>query len=155
MWKAGLLEYDAAQEVDWKWQAADGCQTKAPLGGQATGKNPTDRGKRGTKRSLLVEGKGVPIAIVVSGAQRHALKLLAKTLELKVLESEVSAPAPEEQNLCLDKAYTGESARQIRPRTRLCASRSRQSKRQSETQRRKTQGTSVDSRSDTFLVESV
>lgn len=113
MWKAGLLEYDAAQGVDWKWQAADGCQTKAPLGGQATGKNPTDRGKSGTKRSLLVEGKGVPIAIVVSGAQRHDLKLLAKTLDLKVLDSEVSEPETKEQNLCLDKAYTGEPARQL------------------------------------------
>ncbi len=29
----------------------DGVMTKAPFGGAATGANPTDRGKRGTKRS--------------------------------------------------------------------------------------------------------
>ena len=36
VWKQGLLEYDALQGLDWKWQAMDGAMTKAPLGG---GKN--------------------------------------------------------------------------------------------------------------------
>ena len=60
MWRVGLEEYDEVKGVEWKWQAADSCQTKAPLGGEATGPNPTDRSKRGTKRSLLVEGRGLP-----------------------------------------------------------------------------------------------
>jgi len=33
--------------IDWSWLAADGAMTKAPLGGWATGPNPTDRGKKG------------------------------------------------------------------------------------------------------------
>lgn len=37
----------------WEWQAIDGAMTKAPLGGAGTGANPTDRGKKGTKRSIL------------------------------------------------------------------------------------------------------
>ena len=32
--------------------------TKAPSGGGATGSNPTDRGKSGTKSRELVEGHG-------------------------------------------------------------------------------------------------
>lgn len=113
MFKAGVLEYDAVKGLDLKWQAVDGCQTKAPLGGQKTGKNPTDRGKSGTKRSLLVEGKGVPLAIVVDAAQRHDLKLLAKTLDAKVIDRAVAEAATEDQNLCLDKAYAGAPAQQI------------------------------------------
>lgn len=109
MWKLGLSEYDEAKGLELKWQSADGCQTKAPLGGAATGKNPTDRAKSGTKRSLLVEGSGVPIAIVVDKAARHDLKLLAKTLDARVVEVEEEA----EQHLCLDKSYSGEPAQQI------------------------------------------
>jgi putative transposase len=39
--------------------------TKAPLGKEQTGPNPTDRAKRGMKRSLLVEGTGIPVCLAV------------------------------------------------------------------------------------------
>ena len=47
--------------IDWKWQAMDGVITKAPLGGggKSTGPNPSHRqSNSGTKRSILVDGKG-------------------------------------------------------------------------------------------------
>ena len=46
MWRAGLLEYDKNKGIEWDWQSMDGAMTKAPLGGEGTGANPTDRGKR-------------------------------------------------------------------------------------------------------------
>lgn len=107
LWRAGLQEYDEVKGIEWRWQAADAANTKAPLGGEASGANPTDRGKRGVKRSLLVEAKGVPLAIEVDGANRHEVKLLAKTLDRIVVERpEVSQNEP--QNLSLDKGYAGE-----------------------------------------------
>ena len=48
-WRQGLLAYEAVTGVHWKWLALDGAMSKAPLGGQKTGPNPTDRAKRGTK----------------------------------------------------------------------------------------------------------
>jgi transposase len=39
--------------------------------GALTGKNPTDRGKKGTKRHLLVDGKGTPLALRITGANRN------------------------------------------------------------------------------------
>ena len=69
--KSDLEEYAEVQGIDWKRQGADGAITKSPLGGQATGAKPTDRGQCGTKRSVLVEAKDVPIAIEVGPAQRH------------------------------------------------------------------------------------
>ncbi len=39
-------------------------------GGQATGKNPTDRGKPGTKHHLVTDARGVPLAAGVTGANR-------------------------------------------------------------------------------------
>ena len=47
IWRQGLLEYDAVVGIDWEWLAADGAMRKAPLGGDNTGPNPTDRAKGG------------------------------------------------------------------------------------------------------------
>lgn len=112
MWKAGLEQYDELIGLQWKWQAADGAMTKAPLGGEQTGPNPTDRAKRGTKRSLLVEARGVPLSIEVGPAQRHDAKMLAATLDGVVVERP-EASEEDEQHLTLDKGYAGEPAQEI------------------------------------------
>ena len=75
------------------------------------GPNPTDRGKDGVKRSVLVEADGGPLAVVVAGANVHDAKLLGKTLEAVIVER--PTPTPEEpQHLCLDKGYDNPSGRQ-------------------------------------------
>jgi len=110
LWKAGLLTYDDKVGIDWEWQALDGAMTKAPLGGECTGPNPTDRAKAGTKRSLLTEGHGVPIGLSVAGANRHDMKLVEATLESIPVERPV--PTSEHpQNLSLDKGYDYNSVR--------------------------------------------
>jgi hypothetical protein len=37
LWRRGLTEYDALKGIDWRWLAADGAMTKAPLGGENHG----------------------------------------------------------------------------------------------------------------------
>lgn len=76
------------------------------------GKNPTDRGKLGTKRSVLTEGSGLPIAVVVDGANRNDFKLARATLE------EAPVPIPDEETvetvgLCLDKGYDYQEVRDL------------------------------------------
>lgn len=76
------------------------------------GPNPTDRGKNGVKRSLLVEAGGGPLAVVVAGANVHDTKLLEATLDAIVVERP-QAGAEKPQHLCLDKGYdnpTGDQA---------------------------------------------
>ena len=46
LWRAGLAEYDEMEGIAWKWQSIDGAIIKAPLAKEATGPNPTDRGKK-------------------------------------------------------------------------------------------------------------
>lgn len=46
LWKAGLVEYDDMEGISWEWQSIDGAMIKAPLGQEAVGSNPTDRGKK-------------------------------------------------------------------------------------------------------------
>ena len=67
-WRQGLLAYDALAGIDWEWLAMDGAMGKAPLGGEKTGPHPTDRAKKGTKKSLLTDGRGVPLGLAVAGA---------------------------------------------------------------------------------------
>lgn len=75
-------------------------------------KNPTDRGKQGTKRSLLSEGGGVPIGLCVAGSNRNDFKLLRETIESIAVERPV--PTPErEQGMCLDKGYDYDEVREI------------------------------------------
>ena len=103
LWQQGLCEYDQKKGIKWKWQSVDGCMTKAPLGGEAVGPNPTDRAKSGTKRSLLTDAAGIPLAVTVDGANRHDKKMLADTLNGVMTQR----PNPDDtpQHLCLDKGY--------------------------------------------------
>lgn len=112
LWAGGLQEYDELKGLDWEWLAMDGAMTKAPLGGERTGRNPTDRGKRGTKRSLLTEANGMPVGLAVEGANRHDKKLAEATLE----SIPVERPEPTEgepQGMCLDKGYDYEDTREL------------------------------------------
>jgi putative transposase len=112
MWQVGLLTYDQVKRIEWEWQAMDGVMTKAPLGGAATGPNPTDRAKTGTKRSLLTDGRGVPLALQVVGANRPDMKLTEAT----VANYAIARPRPtvrKPQHLCLDAGFDYEEVRQV------------------------------------------
>ena len=54
-WRQGLVDYDGLKGINWEWLSCDGEMGKAPLGGEATGPNPTDRAKKG--RSGLLSAK--------------------------------------------------------------------------------------------------
>ena len=85
---------------------------KRLLGGKSTGPNPTDRRKSGTKRSILVEGNGIPIAVTVDAANRHDMKLTKPTLESIVTKRpEPTRNAP--QHICMDKGYDYPEVREL------------------------------------------
>ena len=72
--------------------------------GEKTGPNPTDRGKRGVKRSVLTDGRGTPIGVAIAGANRNDHLLMRDTLDAMGVER----PRPtrrHKQHLCLDKGY--------------------------------------------------
>lgn len=100
-----LQWYDQEHGIDWQWQSADAKLLPAPLGGDKTGPNPTDLGKSGTKRHLLIDGRGAPLAFHLSAAHRHDKVELPILLDTGGL---ISRPEPTEdttQHLCLDKGY--------------------------------------------------
>jgi putative transposase len=75
------------------------------------GPNPTDRGKKGTKKSLVVEGDGGPLGVVLAGANVLERRMLRATIEAIV----VARPEPTEerpQHLSLDGGYQNPTGRE-------------------------------------------
>src|SRR5947209_2569856 len=116
--EAGLMEaledmalgaYDRAVGLDLADVAVDCCITKAPCGGQKAGRSPVDRGKRGLKRSMMVDAEGIPLGVVAAPANRHDSPLLSKRLEA----AEASTELPEQASVHLDRAYDSNVTRQL------------------------------------------
>ena len=105
IWRACLQHYDDLQGIDWRFQSLDSATVSAPVQrGDLTGKAPTNRGKRGTKRHMLSDANGIPLATTLSGANRHDMKMFGPTLNAIV----VPRPSPKSkprQHLCCDKGY--------------------------------------------------
>lgn len=85
----------------WRWT---GRWARRRSVGKKTGRNPTDRGKSGVKRSLLTDGCGVPLGVVIDGANRNDHKLMRQTLDA------IPVPRPKPtwecpQHLCLNKGF--------------------------------------------------
>ena len=104
-----LQAYDRMIGLDLEDLAVDGCITKAPSGGEAAGRSPVDRGKGGLKRSVVTEGRGVPLHLVAAGANRHDAPLLEPTLAgLDKLDG-----LPDDLTVHLDRAYDGRPTRAL------------------------------------------
>jgi putative transposase len=112
LWRLGLMQNQVEGNLDWQWQCIDSASSKAPLGGQAVGANPTDRGKGGSKRHILTEAHGLPVALTVTGANVHDKKQVEPLLESMPL----LPPLPDEENpqhFCADKGYDYSDIRSI------------------------------------------
>lgn len=60
---------------------------------------------------MLVDGRGVPLALVITGANRHDVSQLETLLNSIIIERPDIFKYP--QHLCLDKGYAGEPALEI------------------------------------------
>ena len=105
--EAVLEAYDRYIGLELSEVAVDGCITKAPCGGVKAGRSPVDRGKAGIKRSVAVDGRGIPLGALTAAANRHDSPLLVPTLEA------VRTPGllPEGAIVHLDRGYDSEATR--------------------------------------------
>lgn len=109
-----LEAHDQIVGLDLENIAVDGCIVKAPCGGQAAGKSPVDRGKQGTKRSLLTDGAGIPLGCVVAPANAHDSPLLRPTLEqLSRFDLGLGVGLPQDITVHLDAGYDSAKTRDL------------------------------------------
>jgi transposase len=104
-----LDAYDHLIGLELSEVAVDGCVTKAPCGGEKSGRSPVDRGKRGIKRSMAVDASGIPLSAVSAPANRHDSPLLVPTLEAA---SEALGALPEGASVHLDRGYDSDLSRE-------------------------------------------
>lgn len=111
IWALLVTECEALGAVSWVWQAADGVMGKSRFEGDERGPNPTDRGKQGTKKHVLVDEHGGPLAAVIAAANVNDHKLLEQTIDAIV----IARPDAQRtvQHLCLDKAYDNKASDEI------------------------------------------
>ncbi len=102
--------YDRLVGLELGEVAVDCCITKAPsfAGGEKGGRSPVDRGKRGIKRSVAVDARGIPLGVVTAPANRHDSPLLAQTLDA----ARALGLLPEGASVRLDRGYDSQATRE-------------------------------------------
>lgn len=109
-----LAAYDTMIGLELETVTVDGCLVKAPCGGEAAGKSPVDRGKLGTKRSAMTDGRGIPIGCVVAPANRNDSPLLRPTLErLGRFDQGIGVGLPDRITVHLDAGYDSAKTRDL------------------------------------------
>jgi len=74
--------------------------------GAKTGPNPTDRAKAGSKRHVLTDGSGVPLAIELTGANTHDSQVALRLVDsVAPVRSAHGRPRQRPAALAGDKAY--------------------------------------------------
>jgi putative transposase len=61
---------------------------------------------------VLTEAKGIPLSIVIDGANRHDVKLARQTLE-NIQAKRPNPTKKKKQHLCLDAGYVGDEIREL------------------------------------------
>ena len=101
-----------ANELHLDTAIIDSTQVRAFGGGDATGPSPVDRGKKGTKFTLLVDREGVPLVIRAVAANRSdQLEILPTITSFPAVPGKVGRPPTHPDKLYADAGYDCEPAR--------------------------------------------
>jgi transposase len=114
-----------ADKIDWSRASLDSASVAAPGGGEETGPNPADRGKRGSKRHLVVDGAGVPLAVKHTAANVHDSQMLEELTDsvapIRQPGGGPGRPRKRPQKLHADKAYDSRRCREALRKRRIKA----------------------------------
>jgi transposase len=90
-------------------QRLAGCQK----GGDKTGPNPTDRGRLGTKRHLITDRNGIPLAFILTGANTNDSMPFEELLDsIPPIGGKAGRARHRPDKLHADKAYDHRRCRQ-------------------------------------------
>ena len=87
-------------------------------GRQKTGPNPTDRGKCGSKHHIITDANGVPLAVVLTGANAHDVTQLLPLVDgIRPVKGKQGRPRQRPERVQGDRGYDSEPHRkQLRKR---------------------------------------
>jgi transposase len=110
VWKkihqACLDRLGQAGAIDWSRTSLDGASYRAKKGGEKIGPNPTDRGKNGSKRHILVDRNGIPLACAISAANVHDSMMFETLIDaVRPIRQPRGRPRRRPDKLHADKGY--------------------------------------------------
>ena len=106
----GLLKRSGKLDLD--TVIVDGVTVRAFGGGQATGPSPVDRGKPGTKHTVMVNKAGVPLVIHSAGANASDHRqILPVVLDFPRVGGVPGRPKELPDDLYADRGYDSEATR--------------------------------------------
>lgn len=109
-----LDELRAQDKIDWSLAVVDSSSVRALGGGEATGPNPTDRGKLGSKHHVLVDGQGIPLAEEVTAANvNDVVELIPLVVAIPPVAGKPGRPKRRPAVVQGDRGYDSEPARRI------------------------------------------
>jgi transposase len=112
LWQSLLSELQSKGQLDWQRGVIDSSSLRAGHGGEKTGKSPVDRGKLGSKHHLLVEGRGVPLSMSLTGANRHDITQLMSLVEsIPRVQGRRGRPRQKPKKVQGDRGYDSEPHR--------------------------------------------
>jgi transposase len=83
-------------------------------GGDKTGPNPTDRRKSGSKHHLITDAQGIPLAVRLTGANRHDVTQLLPLVDaIQPIRGKVGRPRCKPDRLYADRAYDSHMHRML------------------------------------------
>jgi transposase len=104
--RAGKLDADAV--------IVDGVLVRAFGGGEATGRSPVDRGKKGTKHTIMVDRNGVSLAVRTAGANASDhTQIIPIVLDFPRVGGKPGRPKELPDELYADRGYDSDATRWI------------------------------------------
>jgi transposase len=95
-----------ADRIDFSRVLVDSSSVRAVFGGTQTGPSPVDRRKNGSKHHLLTDARGVPLATIITGANRHDVtQLLPLVRAVPPIAGKMGRPRRRPDQLQGDRAY--------------------------------------------------
>ena len=70
-----------ADQIDWERASLDSASVPAKKGSEKPGPNPTDKGKPGMKRYVVVDRRGIPLSVMTSAANVNDSMLFEESLD--------------------------------------------------------------------------
>lgn len=96
------------------------CQCPGKKGGDVVGPNPVDRGKAGTKHHVITDRQGLPLAVCLSGANRHDSMLFEPLIDaVPAIRTPSRRRRTRPAKLHADKAYDIPRCRRALTRRRI------------------------------------
>jgi hypothetical protein len=98
-----------ADHIDLERASVDSASVPAPGGGEQTGKDPTNRGKLGANRHLVVNRHSILLAVSISASYVHDSRMLEESVDaippLRLAHQHRGRPRKRPKKLRADKGY--------------------------------------------------